>query len=54
MYNISFVDKIKTHFMFNTYCPENLAVCEIMWRNMAETDRLHMTIHYGTCALLAG
>jgi hypothetical protein len=26
---------------------ENLAVCEIMWKNVAEPDRLQMTIRYG-------
>jgi hypothetical protein len=33
-----------THFMFNNFLSENRAVYEIMWKNMAEPDRPHMTI----------
>jgi hypothetical protein len=33
-----------THFMFNSFFPENRAVCEIMWKNMIEPDRPQMTI----------
>jgi hypothetical protein len=30
--------------MFNNIFFENLAVCQIMWNNMVETDRSQMTI----------
>jgi BarA-like signal transduction histidine kinase len=34
-----------THFMFNnSFPPENRAVYEIMWTNMAESERPQMTI----------
>jgi hypothetical protein len=41
MRNISdkFVEKIKTHFIFNNVFPDNRAVYEIMWKNMAKPDR---------------
>jgi hypothetical protein len=29
--------KIKTHFMFNNFFPENRAVYEIVWENMVES-----------------
>jgi hypothetical protein len=32
------------HFMLNTFFSKNYAVCEIMWKNMAEPDRPQMTI----------
>jgi len=38
------VEKIKTHFMYNnSFFPENRAVYEIMWRNMAQTEKPQMT-----------
>ena len=33
-----FVDKIKTHFMFNCYFSENRAVNKTMWNNVARQD----------------
>jgi hypothetical protein len=36
------VNKI-TRFIFGIF-PENLAVIEIVWKNMLESDRLHMTL----------
>jgi hypothetical protein len=47
MRNVS--DKIctenqNTHFMFNNFFPENLAVYEIMWKNTLEPDSPQMTI----------
>jgi len=30
--------KIKTHFMFNNFCPKHRAVNEIMWKNMLQPD----------------
>jgi hypothetical protein len=37
------VEKIKTHFVFNKFSPENRAVCEIMWKNMVQRGRPQMT-----------
>ena len=34
--------------------PESLAVYKVMRKNMEESDRPHMTIQYGACALRAG
>jgi hypothetical protein len=38
------VEKIKTHFVFKKFFPENPAVYEIMWKNMVQPDRTQMTI----------
>ena len=45
MRNVSdiFVKKIKTHFIFDFFS-ENLAVFEIMWKNIVELGRPKMTI----------
>jgi hypothetical protein len=48
MRNVSgkFVEK-KIHFMFNGFFPrksENIAVYEIMWKNMVQPDRPQMAI----------
>jgi hypothetical protein len=32
------------HFVFNNFFSENHAVYEIMWKNMVEPERPHMTI----------
>jgi len=38
------VEKIKSHFMYNnSFFSENLAVYEIMWKNMAQTEKPQMT-----------
>jgi hypothetical protein len=47
------VDNIKTHFMFNYFFSENLAVYEKVWKNMVEPDGPQMTT-YGVWALHAG
>ena len=31
-------EKIKTHFMFNTFSFENRAVYEIMWKNILQSQ----------------
>jgi hypothetical protein len=42
---MKFVKKIKTHFMFSNPPPTpNLAVYEIMWKNIVYPDRPQMTI----------
>jgi len=42
------VEKIENHNTHSTFSnfffsPENLAVCEIVWKNMVESDRLQTT-----------
>ena len=45
MFQIKFVEKIKTHFVFsNIFFFENCAVYEIMWKNIVELGRPQMTI----------
>jgi len=44
MFQTKVVEKIKTHFMFNNFFPENRAVYEIMWKNTVEPSRSQMTI----------
>ena len=44
MFHTKVVEKINTHFMFsNPPPPENLAVCEIMWKNIVEPGSPQMT-----------
>jgi len=38
------VVEIKTQFVFSNLFPENRAVCEIVWENMAQPDRPQVTI----------
>jgi hypothetical protein len=54
MYQTKVVKKIKTHILCSTTVSENRAVYEIMWKNMAQSDRTRVTISYGACALHAG
>lgn len=42
-----------THFVFNNFFPEILDVYEIVWENMVDPDRPHMTTQHGACALHA-
>jgi hypothetical protein len=44
MFQTNVVEKIKTHFVFNTFFYENGAVNEIMWKNIVESGRPQMTI----------
>ena len=46
MFQTKVVKKIKTHVLFSVtiFCSENLAIYEIMWKNMVETDRPRMAI----------
>ena len=45
MFRKKIVQNIKTQFIFNNFFFfENRAVYEIIWKNMAETDRPQMTI----------
>jgi len=49
MRNIS--DKVSR--MFKTFS-KNRAVCDMMWKNMAQPERPQMTIYYGAHSLRAG
>jgi hypothetical protein len=42
-----------THFVFNNCIPKIVPFYEIMWKNMIQPDRPHMTIQYGACVLHA-
>ena len=33
-----------THFMFSDHFSENCAVYEIIWKNMVQPERLHVTV----------
>jgi hypothetical protein len=55
MFHTKIVEKIKTHFLpTNFFFFENRAVYEIMWKNVVEPERAHMTVGYGACALRDG
>jgi hypothetical protein len=54
MFQKNVAQKIKAHILYSvTPPPENRAVCETMWRIMAQPDRPQMTIQYDACALYA-
>jgi hypothetical protein len=40
-----------THFIYNNFYPENLAVYELMWKNVVDPERPQMEIG---CVLCAG
>jgi len=44
MYHTKGVEKIETHFMFNNFFFENLAVYEIMWKHFVQCGRSQVTI----------
>ena len=44
MFQIKFVEKIKTHFMFSNPPPEIRAVYEMMWKNIVQPYMPQMTI----------
>jgi hypothetical protein len=43
-----------THFMFNAFVVENLAVYEILQKNIVQPDRPQRAILQGACAMHAG
>ena len=52
MFPTAVVEKIKTHFLCSVTFPENRAVYEKMWKNMAERGRPRMKIwrmHIACC-----
>jgi hypothetical protein len=44
MFQTKFVEEIKTHLCSTNFCPENRVIYEIMWKNMAESDKPQMTV----------
>jgi hypothetical protein len=45
MFHIKFTEKIKINILFSTiFFFENRAICEIIWKNIVESDRPEMTI----------
>jgi len=44
MFQAKVVQKIKTHFVFNKFFPENCAVHDIMWKSMVDSDWPQMTM----------
>jgi hypothetical protein len=42
MSQIKIVEAIKTHIFSITFFSENRAVYEVMWKNIAQPDRLHI------------
>ena len=50
-----FAGKIKTRiWAFKNFFYENGVFYEIMWKNITDPDRPHITIKYGACALHTG
>jgi len=44
MFQTKFVEKIKTHFIFNNFFLESRAFYEVMWKNIVQPVRPQMTI----------
>jgi hypothetical protein len=40
----TFVEKMKTHFVFSDFPPESRALYRIMWKSEVQPDRQQMTI----------
>jgi len=53
MFQAKFVEKIKTHFIYNNFVFHYLSVNEIMWKYTVERAG-PQTIQYGVCVLHAG
>jgi len=55
MFQTKVVENIETHFIFNNFFSENLAIYEIMRKNIVEPDRPRMTIWrmHGNSSLLS-
>ena len=54
IFQTNVVEKIKTHFIFNNFFPENRAVYDIGSKNVVELEEPQMTSQYGAYALNAG
>jgi hypothetical protein len=45
MFQAKFVEKIKTHILCSTtFFFENVAICEIMWKNIVDPDTPQLTL----------
>ena len=44
MFNTKGVEKIETHILYSITFFKNSAVCEIVWKNMVESNRVQITI----------
>jgi len=44
MFHTKFIEKLEKNVIFNNFFFENRAVCEIMWKNIAERGRPHLKI----------
>jgi hypothetical protein len=44
MFQIKVVEKIKTNILHSITFSENRYICEVTWKNIAELDRLQITI----------
>jgi len=49
MFQTEIIKKIKTHFVFSNFFPENCAIYEIMWKDTARPVRPQTTMQYGAC-----
>jgi hypothetical protein len=43
-FQAKFVEEIKTHILCSKHFSENCAVYEMVWKNMVEPERPHVTI----------
>jgi hypothetical protein len=39
MFQTNVLEKMKTHFIFNTFFSKNCAICEVMCENMVQPNR---------------
>jgi hypothetical protein len=44
MFQTKVLEKVETHFMFKTFIFENRALYDIMWKNIVDPGRPHITI----------
>jgi len=44
--NTAVIDRSRTRLVFNKFFSENSAFYGIMWKNVVEPDRPHVTIQY--------
>jgi len=44
MFQIKVLEKIKTHILCSVTFPDNRAIYGIRWKNIAQPDRLQVTI----------
>jgi len=54
VFQTKLAEKIKRYILCSKIFPENIAVCEIMWKNIVQPDRPQMITKYGGCALHTG